>query len=1407
MEKVKLVNRGFLVLFFCLYIGQLFGQTKKPYALPEHVSVQDYSDEMIIVRFQEGYSVKSARNRFTGRSGQRELRPAIQHISTTETTTGRTAAHPLSSIYKVTLKTGEDPIVVVNEYLQREDVLYAEPYFKHKPLIVPNDPEASLSGGRQDYLEVINAYDAWSVERGDTSVVIGILDTGAEIMHSDLTNNIAYNYNDPVNGVDDDGDGLVDNFAGWDIADNDNNVAADADSHGTRVAGTSSASTNNGLGIAGAGYNSRFLPIKVFSSFGNFFSDGYSAILLAADLGCKVVNLSWRTSGAFSQFAQDVINYVVLEKNVVVVAAAGNSNVLENTFPASYDNVLSVAATTVNDERAPFSSFGYNVDMTAPGVNIFSTNNFNSYGNISGTSFSSPLVAGTAALIMARFPNLTAQQVMERLRVTSDDIYSVGSNMAFDGLLGKGRLNMLEALTNNFSPSVRIQDFNYDNGTGPYAFYGDTLTLNVRFQNFLSPTFNATATISSASPYVQVLASTANLGAIPTMSETNNFSQPFRILLSDDLPNNEVIVLRVDFEDGFYRDFQHITITSTPEYITFDNNHLQLTLDSDGDLGYSKEFLIGGIGFSQGDVDLLDNIGLITAIHPDTVLDNAPTNLVLGTKSKDFIQNKRIRFYNNSVADKDARLTFMDRPENDNSLGLNIDQKTLAWDSSSFIIQEYRVSNTGTATLNDLHLALFADWNLNNQNFNRADWHDPLKLGYVFDALSDTLYTGIALLTSQTPIQYAINNKNFNGNATDIPTLLNDSVKFSLVSQGIGKETAGTNNTGNDVSQITGGTITQLATNQSEKLAFALVSGNSLADLISAVNEAQLHYNEYLSSPPLLEVFFACSGEQAIVNPSNGETFEFYNDVALTDLEFTGPEFTSPILTNDIVYYAVNKDKSFDGDIVRVIARPKLVHADFSTDSSPLLLDETGENSVQITDRSIDPVAWEWNFSHGFQSNVQHPLISYTDKGSYGIEVTVTNDLGCTETISKSLEVDYRSNLPDLDDFMICKGENIRFDPANATNIEVYSDGDLQHQIFSGTEYISGLIFKDTIFYVISLDSTYASNVKNVEVEISDVKADFIHRPDTSDLTNPHIIQLENRSLNNALFFWVVNDELLKVNADATYAYDINTPFELKLIAEDINGCFDERIEIVTPSAAAKPASMTTELCVEGSAVYTAMESNFFNFYADASANQLIGKGSIFSLEDISKDTMIYFTDNQLYGESEIGSFQVGVSNVKSMFSLPAKELNLAAANHVTVSNESEDASIFTWRVNDVQVSTEPSPILAFSEPGEYLVELIGSNEAGCESRFSQSLRVVSITSTDVLSEGVITFYPNPVTNLLTVTAEQPSTFTIYNTQGKRMPLIKVSNQTLNLSSLSPGIYVLEIRHGNDMTRQKIVKK
>lgn len=287
----------------------------------------------------------------------------------------------------------------VRGYREEASVEFAEPDFIAEAVFAPNDPYF----GKQWGMAKIQAPEAWDITQGSAEVKIAILDTGIDQNHEDLAAKIVANKNFTRSRSVDDKYG-----------------------HGTHVAGIAAAITNNGKGVTGVGFNSSLMNVKVLddNGMGNY-SWVASGIVWAADNGAQTINLSLGGSSA-SDTLKNAVDYA-WGKGSVLVAAAGNSNTDAPLYPAYYENSIAVAATDQNDAKASFSNYGAWVDIAAPGVDIFSTmpNHKNrigilNYGSLSGTSMSTPHVAGVTALVFAAKPGWTNAEVRTQIQASAD---------------------------------------------------------------------------------------------------------------------------------------------------------------------------------------------------------------------------------------------------------------------------------------------------------------------------------------------------------------------------------------------------------------------------------------------------------------------------------------------------------------------------------------------------------------------------------------------------------------------------------------------------------------------------------------------------------------------------------------------------------------------------------------------------------------------------------------------------------------------------------------------------------------------------------------------------------------------------------------------------------------------------
>lgn len=336
---------------------------------------------------------------------------------------------------------------------------------------LPDDPSLAQLWGLDNQGQTVNgvtgapdadidASEAWSVTTGSPGVVVGVIDTGVDFGHPDLAANQWINPGEDcpgcrTDGVDNDHNGYVDDWRGWDFVSDDNNPLDD-NGHGTHVAGTIGAVGDNGVGVAGVNWNVRIMAVKFLGANGSgTTADAVSAVLYATANGAVVTNNSW-SGGAFSQALLDALRTADARGSLFVAAAGNDGRDIDATpaYPASYDvpNVLSVAATDSRDAKAAFSNYGSrSVDLGAPGVNIYSTWTGGTYRFASGTSMATPHVAGAAALVRAAFPGASPAGTKALLLGTADPLPSLAGATA-----SGARLNIGSAVACSDEPEVWV---------------------------------------------------------------------------------------------------------------------------------------------------------------------------------------------------------------------------------------------------------------------------------------------------------------------------------------------------------------------------------------------------------------------------------------------------------------------------------------------------------------------------------------------------------------------------------------------------------------------------------------------------------------------------------------------------------------------------------------------------------------------------------------------------------------------------------------------------------------------------------------------------------------------------------------------------------------------------------------
>ncbi len=405
---------------------------------------QAISQERVLVRLNQA-----------GPAAKGVAQPALPHVASLEaigTSTGRNAKGVATSPWFVAELDGSVSAEEALESLsQHADVASVEPsYVRSMP-----QPFQSFSFGatqaNDDYsyeqyaLDIMRLHDAWNVQPGSTEVVVAIIDSGIQLDHPDLINQVWRNPTEELNGIDDDGNGYVDDAFGYNFVGNNNNPGDD-NGHGTHVAGIVAATRNNSLGITGAA-NVRVMACKVLSADGYGEDAGIiAAIHYAIDNGADVINMS--LGGGMYNTAFDEACTRAYNNGILVVAATGNEYATQIGFPSSLNSVVAVGATDSNDQLGDFSNTGEGIEIVAPGVQVLSTYPGASYEYLDGTSMATPYVAGVAALLLSANPQMDVQTLRSTLSSTADDLYDAG----YDTWTGYGRVNAYRALTETGTP-------------------------------------------------------------------------------------------------------------------------------------------------------------------------------------------------------------------------------------------------------------------------------------------------------------------------------------------------------------------------------------------------------------------------------------------------------------------------------------------------------------------------------------------------------------------------------------------------------------------------------------------------------------------------------------------------------------------------------------------------------------------------------------------------------------------------------------------------------------------------------------------------------------------------------------------------------------------------------------------
>ena len=500
----------------------------------------------------------------------------------------------LFNIYKLKASTSIDLAKIIEELKEDQSVEFAEPnYYVYTMETYPDDPLYEV--GEQWYIDAVNVPAAWDSTTSDTNQIIGIIDTGVDWDHPDLDDNIWRNWDEvPDNGMDDDGNGFIDDIRGWDFINNDNDPNDD-NSHGTHVAGIAAAESNNGIGITGIAWNAKIMPVKMLQSSGQgSSSDLASAIIYASDNGATVINMSLGSYGESLTVKAALENAYAY---TVLVAAAGNDGYKVDPpyppwppyapmFPACYPFVIGVEATTQDGKIARFSNFdpsgpivaannfGHNYEIKAPGVSIYSASPNGNYKQLSGTSMSSPIVSGAVALMKSYDPSQSTETLFAKL---------------IQGSIN-GLLNIGNSLNYSLTPDLYLTSYIIID-TLPYCDNdgvvdaGETISLLITVKNFGGFADSVFAKIEIGefedTAIVHVIDNSCVLGNLSSYSFMQNTIDKLIVYIDSNTVNARDIVLNISIGSKNYNQIHSkeliLTIQNGEELVGVMDSTLLLT--------------------------------------------------------------------------------------------------------------------------------------------------------------------------------------------------------------------------------------------------------------------------------------------------------------------------------------------------------------------------------------------------------------------------------------------------------------------------------------------------------------------------------------------------------------------------------------------------------------------------------------------------------------------------------------------------------------------------------------------------------------------------------------------------------------------------------------------------------------
>lgn len=737
---------------------------------------------------------------------------------------------------------------------------YIEPSYLHEIVVdTVNDPFVIW----QYYINTMQAIQAWDYLPEDIDILVGIVDTGIDFEHEDLKEKIWTNSGEigtdadgndkKENGIDDDRNGFVDDWRGWDFVSSDeigeDNDASPGNPHGTHVGGTVAATANNEIGITGVLPQAKLLAVKIGPDDpeSRVTKRSYEGVLYAALVGSDIINCSWGGTGN-SKAEQEIIT-AAQEMGSIIVAAAGNSASIGKFYPSAYKNVISVSAINADFVPAWWTNYDYSVDIAAPGVNIFATMPGSKYDGMSGTSMASPIVAAIAGMVKSIYPDYDSKEIVVHLKQTADSL-ELGEDSRADKL-GAGSANALRAVREKPIKGIYLENVVIDNENENMLYeLGEEIKISLEFTNVfddIDDLYIKAYSIQENKPNFEV--DLHRIGACASKSRI--ISDQFVFIIPENLPFDYNLDIKFDFSDGEeFLGSEGITISVNPSYSIINSGIIETTIGSDGTFSY-VDFPINRLGngtrYNQS-MNMLYEGALMIGIG-DTVVSSAARNSIGSTREYDFLNIFPVEVDSSNSDFYSTKANYFDRKlldSNDPTLsGFSVEQKTIHPTNDAHFYMIYDVVNQNDISLDSVYIGLYMDWDIGAEGSNNmVEWDYSNQVGLIYNPAVDSLpYIALKLIEPGEYVNFfAMDN---DGKTEENPGVYDgfpNSEKWQVMSSGIGRSKSNLT----DISAIISAGNFFMLPKDTLRVIFAIAFGDNRNDAIGKINKASNNISEYI---------------------------------------------------------------------------------------------------------------------------------------------------------------------------------------------------------------------------------------------------------------------------------------------------------------------------------------------------------------------------------------------------------------------------------------------------------------------------------------------------------------------------------------------------------------------------------